>query len=99
MTVGDLELEYHRLVREQADSNRRDGEYRAAIAARDEFLSMVGHDLRSPVQALLFQLDSTLRMSEQVERSGDWFRGRTEKSLRIVRELIELLNKFLDVSR
>jgi signal transduction histidine kinase len=70
-----------------------------AVAARDQFLALISHELRTPVQALLLHLEATLRLGQGRDDEGEWTRARIEKAITRVRELGELLDRFLDVTR
>ena len=72
---------------------------KSGIEARDQFLALVSHELRSPVHALLLHLEATLLLGERQPHATEWMRGRTEKAVRRVRELSSLLDRFLDVNR
>ncbi len=89
---------------------RRDGEIVAAVSVfqdisqlraferqRTEFFSMASHEIRTPVTAILLQLDLALRQISRGDRSN------TEEMLRKARQrtkaLTALINDLLDVSR
>jgi signal transduction histidine kinase len=68
-----------------------------AVAIRDEFLSVAGHELKTPLTAMLFHADSLSRnagalgAAEVADRAG--------KILRNSRRLSRLIDELLDVSR
>lgn len=69
----------------------------AAIALRDDFLSIASHELRTPLAALqltLQRLDRTLGMPRHEEVNKDLMRARRQ-----IDRLNELMEKLLDVSR
>jgi len=89
---------------------RRDGEIVAAVSVfqditelraferqRTEFFSMASHEIRTPVTAILLQLDLALRQISRGDSSN------TEEMLRKARQrtkaLAALINDLLDVSR
>jgi signal transduction histidine kinase len=89
---------------------RRDGEIVAAVSVfqditklraferqRTEFFSMASHEIRTPVTAILLQLDLALRQISRGDSSN------TEEMLRKARQrtkaLTALINDLLDVSR
>jgi signal transduction histidine kinase len=89
---------------------RRDGEIVAAVSVfqditqlraferqRTEFFSMASHEIRTPVTAILLQLDLALRQISRGDNSN------TEEMLRKARQrtkaLTALINDLLDVSR
>jgi hypothetical protein len=66
----------------------------AASRAKSTFLSMMGHELRTPMNGLLGMVETVLRRSED---------EKTREQLRVAltsgRHLVEILNDILDVSR
>jgi PAS domain S-box-containing protein len=74
----------------------REAELKASIQARDDFLSIAGHELRTPLSAMLMQIQAIerygqkdpARMGERLARAGN-------SGLRLAR----LINQLLDVSR
>lgn len=95
--IGDDDREALRAsLRELTEERDR---LRASIEARDQFLGLVAHELRSPVQALLLNLEATLLLGERQTNAAEWMRGRTGKALKQVRELSGQLERFLEVAR
>jgi signal transduction histidine kinase len=70
-----------------------------AIATRDEFLSIAAHELRTPLSALLLQLDGLKRLAETGSNYNPKFAGRVEAAARASRRLTQLVDTLLDVSR
>jgi signal transduction histidine kinase len=69
----------------------------AAIRVRDDFLSVAGHELRTPLSTLLLQ---TQFMNEATdEGSGPTLRERFAPVQRTLRRLLKLADDVLDVSR
>ena len=66
-----------------------------SVRARDEFLSIVAHELRTPLSSLAIQLDLLRRMPPTPERH----KQATDLSLRQVGNLARLVENLLDVSR
>jgi PAS domain S-box-containing protein len=66
-----------------------------AIDARDQFLAVASHELRTPITALRLRLQSMLRDPALVNPP----RTRAERSLRQVDQLNGLIDRLLDVSR
>ncbi len=68
-----------------------------AIRARDDFLSIAGHELRTPLATLLLQLQGVLG------ENGEGIQGpsaeRSVSAIRTARRLIKLADDVLDVSR
>ncbi len=76
-------------------------EAQEAVRLRDEFMSIAGHELKTPLAALQLQIEGLLR---QFERGtyGDLatrFHDRLEKTHKHVMRLELLINELLDVSR
>ena len=66
-----------------------------AIRARDDFLSVAGHELRTPLGALVLQTDYMLSAAEPFAA----VRERSVPVLRSVRRLAKLADELLDVAR
>jgi signal transduction histidine kinase len=77
-------------------------ELRHAVDARDEFLSIASHELKTPLTALRLQVQS---LSRSVARSPDQqfspeqLRARFDAAERQVQRLVHLIDALLDVSR
>jgi signal transduction histidine kinase len=69
-----------------------------AVRVRDEFMSVAGHELRTPLAALALQIQSLQRLTGQSERD-DRIHARLGKAIRQVERLSELVTELLDVSR
>jgi PAS domain S-box-containing protein len=79
-------------------------ELKAAVQARDEFLSIASHELRNPVNAVQLQLVGILRAFQRGSRSTDemgseGFQDRVALANAQVGRLTRLLDNLLDVSR
>ena len=76
-------------------------EARGAIAVRDEFLAIAGHELKTPLAALQLQLQGLLRLAQRGDVAGtvDRLRDRLDKTLGLGRRLDDLIKELLDVSR
>jgi signal transduction histidine kinase len=66
-----------------------------AIRTRDDFLSVAGHELRTPLGALVLQIEFMLSGADQVGA----VRQRSEPVKRTVHRLARLADELLDVSR
>ena len=77
-------------------------ELRLAVDARDEFLSVASHELKTPLTALRLQIQalhrSVLRAPDQ-SFSPDQLRARFEAAERQVQRLVQLIDALLDGSR
>ena len=74
---------------------------RAAIAARDEFLSIASHELRTPLTALELQLDSIARaIDRDIGAKGvDKLHRKLATATRQIDRLTQLIEELLSVAR
>jgi PAS domain S-box-containing protein len=83
------------------ERKRYEAELRAAIATRDEFLSIASHELRTPLTALSLQLDGLERTLARSPESPE--RDRTARkvamAVRQADRLASLIDGLLNVSR
>lgn len=70
-----------------------------ALEARMEFISVASHELKTPVTALLLQLDGVMRSLSRGESSGDAVHARIANARKQVVRLVGLLDTMLDLSR
>ena len=85
-------------------SSARTAELQRAVAARDEFIATVAHELRNPIAPLMFQIRLSIDKTEQMDRSGEaisaeWARGQLRRIEQRLHRLLETLDRLLDVSR
>ena len=77
-------------------------ELRHAVDARDEFLSVASHELKTPLTALRLQVQalqrSVTRAPDQ-QFSAEQLRARFDAADRQVQRLVQLIDALLDVSR
>ena len=74
------------------------------MAARDEFIATVAHELRNPIAPLMFQVRLSIDKAEQMERAGEplsaeWARAQLRRIEQRLHRLLETLDRLLDVSR
>jgi PAS domain S-box-containing protein len=79
-------------------------ELQHAVAARDDFVATVAHELRNPVAPLMFQIRLAIERSEQVALAGqplsaEWFQSQLRRVEQRLHRLLETLDRLLDVSR
>ena len=75
-----------------------------AVAARDEFIATIAHELRNPLTPLLFQVRLAIDRLEQVTGeasavSAEWTRGQFRRLEQRLHRVLETLDRLLDVSR
>ena len=79
-------------------------ELQQAVAARDEFIATVAHELRNPIAPLTFQLRLAIERSERLASAGepmpvDWVQAQLRRIEQRLHRLLETLDRLLDVSR
>ncbi len=77
-------------------------ELRQAVDARDEFLSVASHELKTPLTALRLQVQSLVRSVARApdqQFSPQQLRARFDAAERQVQRLVQLIDALLDVSR
>lgn len=94
----DRELKDAQLRRERREAMEG---MRQAIAARDEFLMIASHELKTPLTALMLQLESLSRLTRQEgeTRPLSAARPKTEVLIRQGYRLQVLIESLLDISR
>ncbi|HLL04229.1 MAG TPA: ATP-binding protein [Myxococcaceae bacterium] len=72
-----------------------------ALKARDEFLSMASHDLRSPLTSLRLQLQAVRKEMQQGggPRSPDRLATRVESMVRQTDRMIHMMDALMDISQ
>jgi PAS domain S-box-containing protein len=87
--------------RRHADAERARlyGEARTAIRARDEFLSIASHELKTPLTSLKLYVKTLLRAAGRGDPSAAQCAHKLEAIDRQVDRLTKLINNLLDVSR
>jgi signal transduction histidine kinase len=81
----------------EEDLAQSNAELRAALRARDEFLAIASHELRSPMHALLLQMTSVV---EAARRAGDAdLLSRVERVRQVVERYVRRATTLLEVSR
>ena len=87
-----------------ASARERLQELQQAVAARDEFIATVAHELRNPIAPLTFQLRLAIDKAEQMAAAGDpppveWVLAQLRRIEQRLHRLLETLERLLDVSR
>jgi len=99
---GEAELQFMLDLAHRAaiaiENGRLYRQLQAAVQVRDDFVAVAGHELKTPLAALMMQLQTVDRM---MSRDGDLAkaRDRISKLMRSAERLDTLINQMLDVSR
>ncbi len=91
------------IVQDVTDQRLAEEGLRESIRARDEFLSIASHELKTPITALQLQLSSGLallrRTAQPVEKLGERLEAKLSSASWQVDRLTTLINHLLDVTR
>jgi len=89
------------VVEDITSRKRAEEELKRAVQARDEFLSIASHELKTPITSLVLQLTASLKLLDPAE--GPIPREKLASQLgtahRQVKRLVSLINNLLDVTR
>ncbi|MFY0529751.1 ATP-binding protein [Archangium gephyra] len=101
---GELALaeEFARRAALAVDNARLFREAQEALKARDEFLSMASHDLRSPLTSLRLQLQAVrrnLQPGSDGQRSTEKLASRVESMERQTDRMLHMMDALLDISQ
>jgi signal transduction histidine kinase len=94
-TAVERELADAQLRRERVDTLDA---LRQAVAARDQFLNIASHELKTPLTALQLQLQSLARLIEEGSAGSERVTAKIKHVSRSTDRLGELVNRLLDVS-
>ena len=95
-TLRESEERYRKIAIENA---RLYGDAQEAIRHRDDFLSIAGHELKTPLSTLSLEIHRLLEMARSSWPSDAGPLHATEKAARSVQRLSRLVDQLLDVSR
>jgi PAS domain S-box-containing protein len=90
------------VLQDITDRKRAEEELREAVRARDEFLSIASHELKTPITPLELQLSSVLglvRAGRHVDVPAAKLESKLEMAVRQIDRLTALINNMLDVTR
>jgi signal transduction histidine kinase len=93
----DMALELARRAALAIENARLYERERAAVRVRDEFLSIAGHELRTPLSTLKLQIEAALRQHDAGKTEE--IPARLERCARSIDRLERLVSELLDVSR
>jgi signal transduction histidine kinase len=71
----------------------------AGIKARDEFLSIASHELKTPLTVIKLNVEMSLRQLKREEWDKDRFEFSLHKTSKSLHRIIRLVNDMLDVAR
>ncbi|HEX2574586.1 MAG TPA: ATP-binding protein [Polyangia bacterium] len=92
--------EYHERLEENArERERLVTELKEAVRARDEFLQIASHELKTPLTPLQLQLDTLARALEKAGIQNERLSKKLEMALRQARRLNRLVESLLYVAR
>lgn len=88
------------LARQRQQLQQAQAELQRAVAMRDDFMSMIAHELRNPLNSVYLQAQLRRKMlSEGRTPDAKAFLHMVERDERQIRSMIRLLDDMLDVSR
>jgi signal transduction histidine kinase len=97
--LDELRAEVQRLRLEQGTAQRTIRDLIAAVAARDEFIAIVGHELRSPMGAIVVSATNMIYQAEREQAPPPWLKPRLTMLERQTRSFVRRATTLLDVSR
>lgn len=88
------------LARQRLHLERVQAELQRAVRMRDDFMSMISHELRNPLNSLFLQVQLRRRMADSGQIPPlETFRQMVERDEKQVRSMVRLLDDILDVAR
>ena len=84
-------------MNEETDVVKLNQELREAVRARDEFLAIAAHELRSPMHALMLQVESVLTLARRV--GNEELLQKLERVRMVLDRYVKRATLLLDVSR
>ena len=97
--LDGLRAEVPRLRLEHGTAQRTIRALGAAVAARDEFIAIVGHELRGPMGAIVVSATSMIYQAEREEAPPPWLKPRLSLLERQTRSFVRRATTLLEVSR
>jgi two-component system OmpR family sensor kinase len=94
-----LRAEVQRFRLEQATGLRTIRELSAAVAARDEFIAIVGNELRNPMGAIVLSASNMIYKAEREQDLPAWLKPRLLTLERQTRSFVRRATTLLDVKR
>jgi signal transduction histidine kinase len=97
--VDDLQAEVQRLRRMHGAAQRTIRELNAAVAARDDFIAIVGAELRNPMGAIAVTASNMIYKAKREQDLPPWLEPRLLTLERQTRSFLRRATTLLDVSR
>jgi signal transduction histidine kinase len=97
--LAELCAELQQLRLENQAAKRRIGELRDAVAARDQFIAIAGHELRNPMGAIVLGVSNLVFVARRDDSLPAWATARLESLERQARNFVRRATTLLDVSR
>jgi two-component system, OmpR family, sensor kinase len=97
--LDDLRAEVQRLRLEQDTGRRTIRDLSGAVAARDEFIAIMGHELRNPVGAIVLCTSNMISKLGREENVPPWLERRLLTLEREARSVVRRATTLLEISR
>jgi signal transduction histidine kinase len=97
--LDDLRAEVRRLRLEQGTGQRMIRDLSAAVAARDEFIAIVSHELRNPMGTIVLITSTMMHKAGHQQDLPPWVKLRLLALERQARSFVRRATTLLDVSR
>ncbi len=97
--LDDLRVEVQRLRLEQGRNQRAIRDLKAAVAARDEFIAIVAHELRNPMAAIVVSASNMIYKAGREQDPPPWLKPRLLTLERQTRTFVRRATTLLDVKR
>jgi signal transduction histidine kinase len=97
--LEDLRVEVRRLRLQQGANQRTIRDLSAAVAARDEFIAIVGLELRNPLGAIVVSASNLIYKADRERELPPWVKPRLLALERQTRSFVRRATTLLDVKR
>jgi two-component system OmpR family sensor kinase len=97
--LNELRAEVERLRLDQSTDQRTIRDLSAAVTARDEFIAIVGHELRNPMGAIIVSASNMIYKASREQDPPPWLKARLLTLERQTRRFVRRATTLLDVKR
>jgi len=97
--VAELRAELERAREESREAQEAVRELRDAVAARDQFIAVAGHELRNPMGSIVLGVSNLLFVARRDNSLPPWATTRLDALERQARNFVRRATTLLDVSR